>query len=91
MQLSKTGHNSGCSGSCSLTLEGCSPALSNVLHGAFHSKEKKRSAMQLRNKIQINQNYNVRQLVPKFYKPYLPAKVFRGSTKLKVPPKASEY
>lgn len=90
MKLSKTAHNSGCSGSCSLTSVGCSPALSNVLHGAFHSKEK-RNAMQLRNKIQINQNNNVRQLVPDFYKPYLPIEVFTGSTKLKVPKKTTIY
>lgn len=47
--------------------------------------------MQLRNKIQINQNNNVRQLVPNFYNPYLPVKVFRGSTKLKIPKKAAKY
>lgn len=41
MHLSKTAHNSGCSGSCSLTSVGYSPALSNVLHGAFHSNKKK--------------------------------------------------
>jgi len=41
MKLSKTAHNSGCSGSCSLTSVGCSPALSSVLHGAFHSKQKR--------------------------------------------------
>lgn len=38
--LSKTARNSGCSGSCSLISVGCSPALSNALHGAFHSKER---------------------------------------------------
>lgn len=72
MKLSKTAHNSGCSGSCSLISVGCSPALSNVLHGAFHSNEKKRNAMQLRNKTEINQNNNIRWRVPNFYKPYLP-------------------